>query len=699
MANCDIYISSANASGEETYELARSTSTTNTFEPLTLTITPFEGQSNFSAYNIQWMYEGDLLVSVPKAPVIQVDKPGDYRAILTLKMNPSTVCEAEVHIKATPCYIPPTPDSCGTNISIQLPNGLAEGVSIAPGDQFTVGDFLLTVTSITSGSKAGWKGKGYVTMRLPMNVEIGRFSVLFTDAVINDCYELASGKVESEYDPNWGGVLDVDASYEEIKDLLSELKEIYTKVYDNIEVLDCTAESKSKVNNSIESLNDVNTNFATIFDVSASIAAPYQTKLTEISTSLTCKVQQTCPSAGGRVSSALSDCDFDENKTKFEELFCEISFTKKIVDAGGNVSPPNCTGSLYYFTPSGKLVALPCDAKPRFGTTTSLPVHKSALIGFEIITGNAEFGPPGHYDASYLGQEFRGFIKRDEFPFKYYYFPNTTPSSLFTSSNTLSISIGLPVAQTGVSLGIVQEGLTFNQIVQELGLVLESNPQNYFRAINLASGVGVFVCAMLSPANYASFTTGAGEITQYLPELLFDPQSSNKTIIKPALDTSTFPKFAPVEYPDECEPFLQPGTCGVYVITGPNFGDAFPLRQGQFDIAKYGMTCNLNGARPQLQVNSFNLTHAVEITAYNTINFDWRWVKTNISKPECHLLEKDLTANYIIENGGRLPWKHGLPKFKEAEIDNQTGFETGESLLERRNRAIKYLQDRINSCK
>jgi hypothetical protein len=105
------------------------------------------------------------------------------------------------------------------------------------------------------------------------------------------------------------------------------------------------------------------------------------------------------------------------------------------------------------------------------------------------------------------------------------------------------------------------------------------------------------------------------------------------------------------------------------------------------------------GEKPQLQVNSFNLTHIIQIATYNSINFDWRWVRTNISKPECHLLEKDLTANYVIQNGGRLPWKHGLPKFKEAEIDNQTGFETFESLLERRNRAIKHLQDRINSCK
>ena len=316
MANCDIYISSANASGEETYELARSTSTTNTFEPLTLTITPFEGQSNFSAYNIQWMYEGDLLVSVPKAPVIQVDKPGDYRAILTLKMNPSTICEAEVHIKATPCYIPPTPDSCGTNISIQLTNGLAEGVSIAPGDQFTVGDFLLTVTSITSGSKAGWKGKGHVTMRLPMNIEIGRFSVLFTDAVINDCYELASGKVESEYDPNWGGFLDLDAIIDDVREIAQEIKSCFksaedylVELQDNIANFQCTEEDRNKINKNLENIKNAKACFETSGGLNVTEIEEFYNKIDAVIASCnTCLIN--CSNSGARVrSDAVSNCE------------------------------------------------------------------------------------------------------------------------------------------------------------------------------------------------------------------------------------------------------------------------------------------------------------------------------------------------------------------------------------------------------
>ena len=308
MANCDIYISSANASGEETYELARSTYTTNTFEPLTLTITPFEGQSNFSAYNIQWMYEGDLLVSVPKAPVIQVDKPGDYRAILTLKMNPSTVCEAEVHIKATPCYIPPTPDDCGTSISIQLPNGLAEGVSIAPGDQFTVGDFLLTVTSITSGSKAGWKGKGYVTMRLPMNVEIGRFSVLFTDAVINDCYELASGKVESEYDPNWGGILDVDQTICNIKNIINDAQILILQITDEFELISCEPEVLTKYRNRINDVEALKDRINKACDISDQEKLDLIAKIDDLKNACICVLNSKCPNSSARIQIITENC-------------------------------------------------------------------------------------------------------------------------------------------------------------------------------------------------------------------------------------------------------------------------------------------------------------------------------------------------------------------------------------------------------
>jgi hypothetical protein len=95
-----------------------------------------------------------------------------------------------------------------------------------------------------------------------------------------------------------------------------------------------------------------------------------------------------------------------------------------------------------------------------------------------------------------------------------------------------------------------------------------------------------------------------------------------------------------------------------------------------------------------------------ENTVSPSLNFEWKWVVKNISKDECHRIEKDLTAEYVIQDyeiyeKGRLHWKHKLPKFAdpETEIDNQTGLKTGESLQERYRRAIKHLQDRIKSCK
>jgi hypothetical protein len=703
-AGCDIYVEARNAAGTETYELSRigAAVVTAAFEPLTLKVLPFTGTIPFDKYYIYWYKNGSKIPGA-EGPSYVTSTPGKYTVQLIVKLSPSTVCEASTNINAKPCreY---TNVACGGPVVVDLPNTQVAGVELAEGNKFTAGDFTIVVEKIISGSPAGYTGEGYIEMRLVADIVAKRIGVTFTNAVINTCYELAGGKVETMYDPDWKGVADVDAAIEEIKDLLSSLKSIYNKVYDEVAVIDCSAKSKSNINESIASIDEIKTNFSTIFDVSPTVAAPFQTKLTEISASITCKVQETCPANGGRVSNTSTDCGFIENKQKFEVLFCEIADLKKVFENSNLFLPPSGNREKYYYTPSGKLVSLPFDAKPRFGTSTSLKVHPSALVGFEIITGNPEFGPPGIYDGRYLGNDFEGYQKRGSSDKKLYVFGNQSPNSLVDNQGKLSVDIVLSfVNATGVpAAGLIEKGYTFSELVRDLGLVLESSPQYYFRPFAVGSAAALFACLMIAPANYASFTNGEGALADDLPVLLFDPQAATKVIQKPIVDVNTFPALAkdytPVKYVENCFTVSSQKTCGVYVITGPNFSRNpyfNKKRPGQFDIAKYGMTCNLNGPRPQKQVNSFNTEHATQISL---LKFDWNWVVKGLSALECYAMEKDLTGHYALKNEGRLPWKHGLPKFKDVEVDQLTGWEDELDLAKRLMRIREYLRNRNNGC-
>jgi hypothetical protein len=47
-------------------------------------------------------------------------------------------------------------------------------------------------------------------MRLVAGIVAKKIAVDFTNLVVNDCYEMAGGSVVTQYDPNWGGILDLD---------------------------------------------------------------------------------------------------------------------------------------------------------------------------------------------------------------------------------------------------------------------------------------------------------------------------------------------------------------------------------------------------------------------------------------------------------------------------------------------------------
>ncbi|NBA84796.1 hypothetical protein GVN16_03450 [Emticicia sp. CRIBPO] len=187
----------------------------------------------------------DSAIAGATSKTLSASKPGEYRAVLTLKSNAATICEAVINLAGAPCKIYELDLSCQVPNNITLPNAVATGVQLAVGDEFTAGDYTVVVTEIISGSPTGWKGKGYVKMKLVAGIVLKKISVNFDNAVVNECYELASGSVITDYDPNWGGILDFDevvneasSIYSDVSNVLKDLFSVFTGTCDQIQKIE-----------------------------------------------------------------------------------------------------------------------------------------------------------------------------------------------------------------------------------------------------------------------------------------------------------------------------------------------------------------------------------------------------------------------------------------------------------------------------
>ena len=118
---------------------------------------------------------------------------------------------------------------------------------LEPYEVFTAGDFPIVVRE-ASGSNGYFSGWGYIT--LPFlekfkevidvanivsegDINIGKFSrirVEFNNIKINTDYQLVEGMVETSYDPNWSGIVDVDQAIADIKMTLEQLVEMLSNI-------------------------------------------------------------------------------------------------------------------------------------------------------------------------------------------------------------------------------------------------------------------------------------------------------------------------------------------------------------------------------------------------------------------------------------------------------------------------------------
>lgn len=133
------------------------------------------------------------------------------------------------------------------------------------------------------------------------------------------------------------------------------------------------------------------------------------------------------------------------------------------------------------------------------------------------------------------------------------------------------------------------------------------------------------------------------------------------------------PKDLPITIPHSYP--RNRGNCKVYVIWSVS-------PSGKIDVAKYGMTCigdyeDQCNMRPESQCKKFI---AEDTKGYK---YYYNWVTRDISKEMCHIIEKSLTASYVITNGGRLPTHYYLPCFNKKDD------------FEREGRAKKWIEEMI----
>ena len=210
---CYVYIKASNAQGQETTSLPR---LSGALQPLKLQADDLDS-TGFWNTGVTYLWTRPDSTTTTTDTLV-ASTIGAYKLLVSKQ---GRTCEAYVTLNAKPCVVRDyTSASCQT-VTITNPTATNQLSSLAPGDVFYAADYSIHVTE-ASGGAGGWSGKGYVEVLLPLGVT-STVAVTFSGIAINDCYELTNGTVETEYDPNAGGILDVDDALAALNDIKEQL--------------------------------------------------------------------------------------------------------------------------------------------------------------------------------------------------------------------------------------------------------------------------------------------------------------------------------------------------------------------------------------------------------------------------------------------------------------------------------------------
>jgi hypothetical protein len=142
--------------------------------------------------------------------------------------------------------------NCGIVPTIEIRNQQPLGAMVT-NETFMAGDFPVKVLDVQGGNGM-FSGSGYIQVPYLADTRIG---VTFNNIRINADYQMLDGVVETTYDPNWGNVDFIDDFFNDITNLLKELKdkhkenEAYVIQYENGEISKSDLEEKLITNNQL----------------------------------------------------------------------------------------------------------------------------------------------------------------------------------------------------------------------------------------------------------------------------------------------------------------------------------------------------------------------------------------------------------------------------------------------------------------
>jgi hypothetical protein len=310
------------------------------------------------------------------------------------------------------------------------------------------------------------------------------------------------------------------------------------------------------------------------------------------------------------------------------------------------------------FTPAGKVYALPKETKLNFTNTTNVPVPTGALTSYYLH----DEWYLAHYEKRNDKWYFDGYYKQGGGGRGSSYLTQEQLESYLDNNNGASIT----TASLGATLVIPLEKVILDQWAARLGTAAgQLKNVGRFTVVTIAASVVLELFVSTSSLEY-----GVGEVVLELP-------LPNLALSNDGNYVSNPPATIPVAIPHSLT--NKNGYCHVYVIYGIGTGGPF--------VAKYGMTCQEDYAnegdcnpRPDLQCNKFKR----ENTDPTIVDYKYSWVIRNVDRDVAFVVERSMTAGYVIANKGKLPPKHYLPCFiRKDDFD------------ERLDRATEWLNEQI----
>ncbi len=234
-SSCFVFVKAVDAFNTETVRLPRGSGSA-VWGNLTLTTEDLDSIPTWdSGVTRQWLLPDSTTIT---APSITANQIGVYEVTLT---KGGQTCKADIILTGTSCHSGDTTYACNPNAAAAVvPDDPAHYLkNLTPGDTIFAGDFIAIVLQVDEGSAGtGWTGSAKVKVPYLGGAEL---SATFTNAKVNDCYELISGsRIETVFDPNAGGILDVD-------DLVGSISALILELSDAIDQKDATAINKVKI--------------------------------------------------------------------------------------------------------------------------------------------------------------------------------------------------------------------------------------------------------------------------------------------------------------------------------------------------------------------------------------------------------------------------------------------------------------------